>query len=183
MSEKSKKLGRNYWRLWSAHATSNLGDGLASVAFPWLASAVTREPFLIALIAVMSRLPWLVFTLPAGVITDRFDRKKIIVSMNLSQGVLALILALTIFLERNSLPDLNSVADAANFETNYSLYISLLLISLLFGFTEVLRDNAGQTFLPSVVEKEQLESANGKLWSAEYVMNSFIGPPIASLIS
>jgi len=130
----------------------------------------------------MSRLPWLVFTLPAGVITDRFDRKKIIVSMNLSQGVLALILALTIFLERNSLPDLNSVADAANFETNYSLYIALLLISLLFGFTEVLRDNAGQTFLPSVVEKEQLESANGKLWSAEYVMNSFIGPPIASFI-
>ncbi len=130
----------------------------------------------------MSRLPWLVFTLPAGVITDRFDRKKIIVSMNLSQGVLALILALTIFLERNSLPDLKSVADASNFQTNYSLYIALLLISLLFGFTEVLRDNAGQTFLPSVVEKEQLESANGKLWSAEYVMNSFVGPPIASFI-
>ena len=130
----------------------------------------------------MSRLPWLVFTLPAGVITDRFDRKKIIVSMNLSQGVLALILAFTIFLERNSLPDLKSVADASNFQTNYSLYIALLLISLLFGFTEVLRDNAGQTFLPSVVEKEQLESANGKLWSAEYVMNSFVGPPIASFI-
>lgn len=182
MSENPKKLGRNYWRLWSAHATSNLGDGLASVAFPWLASAVTREPFLIALIAVMSRLPWLIFTLPAGVITDRFDRKKIIVSMNLSQGALALILAMAIFLDRNSLPDLNTVAESRGFETNYPLYFSLLIISLLFGFTEVLRDNAGQTFLPSVVEKNQLESANGKLWSAEYVMNSFIGPPIASFL-
>ena len=78
--------------------------------------------------------------------------------MNLSQGALALILAMAIFLDRNSLPDLNTVAESRGFETNYPLYFSLLIISLLFGFTEVLRDNAGQTFLPSVVEKNQLES-------------------------
>lgn len=182
MKEKTRKLGKNYWRLWTAHATSNLGDGLASVAFPWLASAVTREPFLIALIAVMSRLPWLVFTLPAGVITDRYDRKKIIVAMNFLQGILALVLALTLLVEGNSLPSLDNLANSANFETNYFLYFSLLFISLLFGFTEVLRDNAGQTFLPSVVEKENLESANGKLWSVEYLANSFIGPPISSFL-
>lgn len=180
--EKSEQLGKNYWRLWSAHATSNLGDGLASVAFPWLASAVTREPFLIALIAVMSRLPWLVFTLPAGVITDRYDRKKIIVLMNLSQGFLALLLAILVFFNRNSFPNLNLLSESASFQTNYPLYFALLAISLLFGFTEVLRDNAGQTFLPSIVRKEQLESANGKLWSAEYVMNSFVGPPFASFL-
>jgi len=182
VSDNSAKLGKNYWRLWSAHATSNLGDGLASVAFPWLASAVTRDPFLIALIAVMSRLPWLVFTLPAGVITDRYDRKKIIVSMNILQGVLALLLAIIVYFERNSLPDLSDITTALDLETNYSIYSLLLLVSLLFGFTEVLRDNAGQTFLPSVVQKEKLESANGKLWSAEYVMNSFIGPPISSFL-
>jgi MFS family permease len=180
--ERSEQLGKNYWRLWSAHATSNLGDGLASVAFPWLASAVTREPFLIALIAVMSRLPWLVFTLPAGVITDRYDRKKIIVLMNLSQGLLALLLAILVFFNRNSFPNLNLLSESASFQTNYPLYFALLAISLLFGFTEVLRDNAGQTFLPSIVRKEQLESANGKLWSAEYVMNSFVGPPLASFL-
>lgn len=182
MKEQTTKLGKNYWKLWTAHATSNLGDGLASVAFPWLASAVTREPFLIALIAVMSRLPWLVFTLPAGVITDRYDRKKIIVAMNFLQGILALVLALTLLVEANSLPSLDNLANSVNFETNYFLYFSLLFISLLFGFTEVLRDNAGQTFLPSVVERENLESANGKLWSVEYLANSFIGPPISSFL-
>ena len=182
MSDKSAKLGKNYWRLWTAHATSNLGDGLATVAFPWLASAVTRDPFLIALIAVMSRLPWLVFTLPAGVITDRFDRKKIIVAMDLAQGGLALLLAGAIFFERNSLPALNNLTASTTIETNHLLYWSLVGIALLFGFAEVLRDNAGQTFLPSVVAKENLESANGKLWSAEYVMNSFIGPPLASFL-
>lgn len=179
---KSGNLGVSYWRLWTAHATSNLGDGLAAVAFPWLASAVTREPFLIALIAVMSRLPWLVFTLPAGVITDRIERKRIIIAMDIARGAFALGLAAVIFLDRNSLPDLTTVSSNSVIETNYLLYWSLVLISLLFGFAEVLRDNASQTFLPSVVEKEQLESANGKLWSAEYVMNSFIGPPLGSLL-
>jgi len=182
MSDKSAKLGKNYWRLWTAHATSNLGDGLATVAFPWLASAVTRDPFLIALIAVMSRLPWLVFTLPAGVITDRFDRKKIIVAMDIAQGALALVLAGAIFLESDSLPALNNLTASTEIETNHLLYWSLVGIALLFGFAEVLRDNAGQTFLPSVVAKENLESANGKLWSAEYVMNSFVGPPLASFL-
>jgi len=182
MSDKSAKLGKNYWRLWTAHATSNLGDGLATVAFPWLASAVTRDPFLIALITVMSRLPWLIFTLPAGVITDRFDRKKIIVAMDIAQGALALVLAGAIYLERNSLPALNNLTASTVVETNYLLYWSLVGIALLFGCAEVLRDNAGQTFLPSVVAEENLESANGKLWSAEYVMNSFVGPPLASFL-
>lgn len=181
-AESSAKLGANYWRLWSAHATSNLGDGISTVAFPWLASAVTRDPFLIALIAVMSRLPWLVFTLPAGVITDRIDRKKIIVAMNITQGFLALSLSIAIWFEHNSLPNLKNITESSVIETNYLLYWALVLTSLLFGFTEVLRDNAAQTFLPSVVAKENLESANGKLWSAEYVMNSFIGPPLGSFL-
>jgi len=35
------------------------------IAYPWLASAVTRDPVLVALVAVAQRLPWLLFTLPA----------------------------------------------------------------------------------------------------------------------
>ena len=102
--------------------------------------------------------------------------------MDVVQGLLALLLAGAIFFERNSLPALNNLTSVTVVETNYLLYWSLVGISLLFGFAEVLRDNAGQTFLPSVVAKENLESANGKLWSAEYVMNSFVGPPLASFL-
>ncbi len=76
------RLGANYWRLWFASVISNLGDGIAVIAYPWLASAVTRDPLLIALIAVAQRLPWLLFTLPAGVITDRVDRRKLMISMD-----------------------------------------------------------------------------------------------------
>lgn len=175
-------LGKNYWRLWIAHATSNLGDGVSAIAYPWLASAVTRSPFLIALVAVASRLPWLIFTLPAGVITDRFDRKKIIVVMDFFRGILALLVALSVTLEASKLPDLDAVGGATYIQTNWFLYIVLVVTALLFGCAEVLRDNSAQTLLPSVVKEDQLESANGKLWSVEYVTNSFIGPPLGSFI-
>ncbi len=179
---KSEPLGKNYWRLWTAHATSNLGDGIASIAYPWLASAVTRSPLLIALVMVASRLPWLVFTLPAGVITDRFDRRKIIVAMDIARGFLALAVAISVTTQASSLPDLNEVGKVAALETNWFLYFVLIITALLFGCAEVLRDNSAQTLLPSVVEEKQLESANGKLWSVEFVMNSFVGPPLGSFI-
>ena len=179
---KSEPLGKNYWRLWTAHATSNLGDGIASIAYPWLASAVTRSPLLIALVMVASRLPWLVFTLPAGVITDRFDRRKIIVAMDIARGFLALAVAISVTTQASSLPDLNEVGKVAALETNWFLYLVLIITALLFGCAEVLRDNSAQTLLPSVVEEKQLESANGKLWSVEFVMNSFVGPPLGSFI-
>ena len=175
-------LGKNYWRLFTAHAVSNLGDGIAAIAYPWLASAVTRSPFLIALVAVASRLPWLIFTLPAGVITDRFNRGKIIVAMDIARGCLALLVAIVVTLESDSLPKLNEVSSLTDLETNWTLYIVLIVTALLFGFAEVLRDNSAQTLLPSVVEKNNLESANGKLWSVEYVTNSFVGPPLGGFL-
>lgn len=177
-----KRLGSSYWKLWSATAISNLGDGISTVAYPWLASAITREPFLIALAAVASSLPWLIFTLPAGVITDRIDRKKIIVAMDFFRGILTLVVAAFVYLQRDSLPSLNEVTNITDMKTNWTLYFVTLISALLFGFAEVLRDNAAQTFLPSVVEVENLEKANGRMWSAEALTNSFIGPPLGSLL-
>jgi MFS family permease len=179
---KGEPLGKSYWRLWFAHGVSNLGDGVSQVAYPWLASAVTRSPLLIASVAIASRLPWLVFTLPAGVITDRFDRRKIIIAMDITRALLALIVAIAVTVESNNLPSLNTVGSGVNLETNWFLYTVLIVTALLFGCAEVLRDNSAQTFLPDVVKSDQLESANGKLWSVEFVTNSFIGPPLGSLL-
>jgi MFS family permease len=74
------------------------------------------------------------------------------------------------------------VGSGVNLETNWFLYTVLIVTALLFGCAEVLRDNSAQTFLPDVVKSDQLESANGKLWSVEFVTNSFIGPPLGSLL-
>ena len=181
-SRPTSKLGASYWKLWSATGVSNLGDGIVSIAYPWLASAVTRSPLLIALAAVASRLPWLIFTLHAGVLTDRFDRKKIIVAMDLCRGLLTLVVGGVVYLERESLPALNELASLSMLETNYSLYFVIFLSAFLFGLAEVLRDNTAQTLMPAVVDEKDLEKANGRMWSAEALTNSFIGPPIGSFI-
>ncbi|MEK9735174.1 MAG: MFS transporter [Paracoccaceae bacterium] len=90
---------RSYRYLFSATAISNLGDGLSALAFPWLASLLTRDPFLIRMITFSNRLPWFLLTLPIGVITDHYDRRGLIINADivrlcLTCGVLGIILAL-----------------------------------------------------------------------------------------
>lgn len=183
-AEKKPKtpLGANYWKLWSSSVVSNLGDGVAQIAYPWLASAVTRSPVLIAMIAVVQRLPWLLFSLPAGVITDRVDRRRLMWSMNVFRTAITLVVALVVVGQASVLPSPDAVAGSVDAATNWIVYVTLVVAALLFGVAEVLYDNAAQTILPAVVEPEALERANGNLWGAEMVMNSFIGPPLGSVL-
>ncbi len=58
----------------------------------------------------------------------------------------------------------------------------MVIATLLLGCAEVLRDNAAQTLLPSIVDNENLERANGRLWAAEATANQFAGPPLGSLL-
>ncbi len=178
----TKPLGRSYWKLWLATAISNLGDGISMVAYPWLASAVTRSPILIAAAGFASRLPWLVFTLHAGVLTDRFDRRKLIVGMDFLRGVLTLVVGGIVLFNKDTLPSLNDLTSITDLKTSWTLYITLVVTAFLFGLAEVLRDNSAQTLMPSVVDQENLEKANSRMWSAESLTNSFIGPPLGSLI-
>lgn len=182
-AERSPKvrLGANYWKLWSSSVISNLGDGVTAIALPWLSSAVTRNAVLIALVGVAGRIPWLVFSLPAGVITDRLDRRKIMVASQVSRALLMLVAAATVLYYQSSLPDPADVEGGAVSE-NMVLFGMIVIVSLLFGIAEVLYDNSAQTILPAIVEPEGLERANGNLWGAEMVMNSFIGPPLGSVL-
>lgn len=163
------RLGKNYWKLWTASVTTNFGDGVATIAYPWLASTITRDGFKLGLVVLAGRLPWLVFSLPAGVITDRVDRRKLIVAMDLARGALTLGVAVLVV---SAMPVLSENA----------MLGALIVASLLLGMAEVLRDNSAQTILPAIVTPENLEKANGRMWGAEMVMNSFVGPPVAGLL-
>ena len=174
------RLGAGYRKLYLATAVSNIGDGMAGIAYPWLATAITRNPLLVALVAAVQRLPWLFFTLPAGVITDRVDRKRAMVSMDSLRFVLTLGVGFAVLAQQGSLPSPSEVQSVVG--TRVGLYLVLLLATLLLGCAEVLRDNCNQTFLPSIVAPEHLERANGRIWSIESAANTFIGPPIGSLL-
>jgi MFS family permease len=177
-------LGTNYWKLWIGSVVSNLGDGIGIVAYPWLASAVTRDPVAIALVAVATRLPWLVFTLPAGVITDRVDRRKLVAWMDVARFVVTVGVALFVLAYQSSLSTPAAIADgSAELPEASGALLGMIYVSgLLLGIAEVFRDNAAQTILPSIVQKPQLQRANGRLWGAEMVMNQFAGPVLGGAL-
>ena len=177
------RLGANYFKLFSASTISNLGDGIGVIAYPWLASAITRNPLLIAVVAVAQRLPWLLFSLPAGVVTDRYDRRVLMVWANAARALVTLFVAFVVLARQDALPLPDSVADATTaITTDTSLYLLVLLATILLGVGEVLYDNSAQTFMPSIVHPDNLEKANGRLWSIEQVANTFAGPPLAALL-
>ena len=137
------RLGPNYYRLFSASTISNLGDGIGVVAYPWLASAITRNPLLIALVAVVQRLPWLLFSLPAGVITDRYSRRSLMLWSNAARGAITLLVAFVVLARQGNLPGPNAVADAATvIGTDTMLYGLVLAATLLLGIGEVVYDNS-----------------------------------------
>jgi hypothetical protein len=156
---------RNYRLLFSAGALTNLGDGLILLALPWLATLMTRDPVAIGAVAAAGRVPWLLFALPAGVIIDRSDQRKLIARADLLRAAIVFAILLLALNEPS--------ADA----------IWLLAgLAFLLGSAEVLRDNAAQTILPSIVDKKDLEVANGQLWSTEQLTGQFIGPPLAGVL-
>ncbi|HST86239.1 MAG TPA: MFS transporter [Kineosporiaceae bacterium] len=156
-------LGAAYTRLWTANVVSNIGDGCSLVAFPWLASTLTRDPLLISGALVASRLPWGLFSLFVGVVVDRFDRRYVIVIANLVRGLV--MAGLAAFL----------IADALSI---WALYAFILVL----GAFEVLADTASGALLPRIVPPEQLESANGRLWSAQSAANNILGPPLGGAL-
>lgn len=180
----NKPLGRNYWKLWVASVVSNLGDGIGTIAYPWLASALTRNPLHIAAVAVVTRLPWLLFSLPAGVITDRVDRRKLVAWMDLGRFVLTMGVALAILATQTQLssPDAIAAGTAEPPDVAGLLLAIVYAAALLLGTAEVFRDNSAQTLMPAIVTSDNLEKANGRLWGAEMVMNSFLGPPLAGIL-
>ncbi|MDH4279019.1 MAG: MFS transporter [Acidimicrobiia bacterium] len=176
------RLGANYYKLMAASTISNLGDGIGVIAYPWLASAVTRNPILIAGVAAAQRLPWLLFTLPAGVITDRNDRRRLMVGSNVVRAFLTLGVAAAVMLRQDSLPSPDQAAAGEVLGTNVGLYLMIVVATMLLGMAEVLYDNSAQTFMPAIVSQPNLEKANGRLWSVEMVANQFLGPPLAGVL-
>lgn len=156
-------LGPRYWRLFTANAITNLGDGVGRICFPLLAVTLTTEPLLIAGVSIATMLPWLVFGLMAGVLVDRVDRRHAIVVANLARAVL-----------------IGGFAVAVAFDAA-SIWL-LYAVAFVVGAAETVADSASHAMLPAVVRGDQLERGNGPLQIAEVVGNSFVGAPIGAAL-
>jgi MFS family permease len=155
---------------------TNLADGIAVVVWAWLASLLSRDPIFVALMPIALRLPWFLFALPAGILTDRVDRRRLILAMDtvraVAFGAAAFIVWVSVPLPP---PTENGTAVPV-------LFSALLVLALVVGTAEVFRDNAAQTMLPAIVPHEQLERANGRLWSVELVGNALLGPALGAFL-
>lgn len=113
--------------------------------------------------AIAGRLPWLLFALIAGALADRIDRLRTMRNVNLLRFAVIGLMAALALLDLLSLP---------------ALYIAAFVL----GIGETLFDTAAQSIMPSLVGREQLSKANGRLYAAELSMNQFIGPPLGGLL-
>ena len=156
MSTARAPLPTAYWRQWWASLISNLGDGINFVAMPLLALSLTDDERLLALTTVATFVPWLIISLPVGVVVDRVDRRLLMVSANLVRV------------------GLYSVIAAWAIGGGISIWWLIALL-VVIGSCEVLFDSTAQAFVPMLVEQEQLARANGLLFAAEVVAGSIAG--------
>lgn len=156
-------LGRDFGKLWTAAAFSNLADGVGRIAVPLIATTLTHDPLLIAALGALAFLPWLVFGLPAGMIVDRYDRRWIMAWANALRGAAALGLALLTV-------------------TGHISILWLLIATLVFGLGETLFDNATNAIVPSLVRRPTLDRANGFLQAAQITIDNFVAAPIGGVL-
>ncbi len=156
-------MGRPFWTMWAAFTASNLGDGLNLVAMPLLAIQLTDDARLIAAVVLFQFLPFLVIGLPAGVVLDRFDRRRLAVGAQTMRA--AVLLGVTLLV----------VGEQARIGT-------LMVASFLIGTSEVITDGGVPALVREIVRSDQLEVANARLIATQRVSNVFIGPPAGALL-
>ena len=78
---------RDFALLWTAMAVSFLGDGVYLVAIAWQVYDLSNVPTALSLVGVAWTLPMVLFLLAGGVISDRFDRRKVMIASDVIRGL------------------------------------------------------------------------------------------------
>ena len=138
-------LHRDFRNLWAAETISQFGSQIDDLALGLVAIIVLdASAFEVAVYGTLNFLPFILLTLPAGVWVDRLPRKPILVIGDL--GRFAVLLTIPI-------------AYVADVLTLWQLYA----VAFLTGVFTVFFDVAYQSYLPSLVDRDQLREGNSKL--------------------
>ena len=159
----ARDLGAGYRKLWTASTISNLGDGVTLVAAPLLAASLTRDPLLVAGVVFVKQFGWVLFSLHAGALIDRLDRRWLMGYVDFFRTAAIGFLGVAVLLDFVTIP-------------------LLYAIFFLIGAAEPLFDNASVAILPTVVDRTKLQKANGRLFTAQIVVGEFIGPPFGGFL-
>lgn len=155
------RLGRDFTSLWIGSGVSNIGDGLRIAALPLLAVSLTDSPLLVAAVTTAQFVPWLLFAPFGGALVDRTRRRETILA---TQGWRALTMVAL------------GVAVLTDVVSIWHLYVAGALITV----GEILVDPAVGAIVPAIVDHDDLESANSRIFATEIVTNEFAGGPVGS---
>jgi MFS family permease len=135
----------DFLKLWSAETISQFGSAVDDLAIGFVAIVyLDATAFEVAVLGTVSFLPFILFTLPAGVWVDRLRRRPILIVGDFARAALLL-----------SIP----VAYVADALTLWQLYV----VAFLVGVFQVFFDVAYQSYLPSLVDRDQIIDGNSKL--------------------
>jgi MFS family permease len=153
----------DFVKLWAAETISQFGTQVTFLALPLIAATVLNvTPFEFGLLATIEFLPFILLSLPAGVWVDRLRRRPILIAGDLVRAASLI-----------SIP----VAFGLDALTIWQLYA----VGFINGCATVFFDVAYQSYLPSLVERDQIVEGNAKLQTSMSAAQ-ITGPGIAGVI-
>jgi Transmembrane secretion effector len=156
-------LGTRFAKLWTASTTSALGSGVAVIAAPLFVAAHNKNPLVVSATFAVSWLPWLLFALPGGVLVDRVDRRRLMVTIDWTRVAAMSVLAAALLAGWSSI---------------------VLLDSVLFVINagEAIFRSASQAMIQAVVPRARLERANSWLVGGTIVMQQMVAGPLGGFL-
>jgi MFS family permease len=153
----------DFLKLWSADSISKAGTQVSVLAIPLVAVLILgASAFEVALLGTIEFLPFILFTLPAGVWVDRLRRRPILITGDVVRAV-----------SLASIP----VAYQLGVLSIYQLY----LVGFINGIATVFFDVADQSYLPAIIDRDQLVEGNSKL-EVSRSGAQILGPGIAGIL-
>jgi len=151
-------LGSGFRALFLGSLISNTGDGIRLAALPLLAAQLTSSPVLVSAVTAAQFLPWVSVAPLGGALVDRHDRRRMILVTQAWRGAVMLALAGLIAGEVVAI-------------------WHLCVVAFVITTGEILVDPSVVALVPTLVDDEQLDTANGRIASVEIVTNDFAGGP------
>lgn len=153
---------RDYMLLWGGQVISSTGTQVSTLAFPLLILAITRSPALAGFAGALRALPYLLFSLPAGALIDRWDRKRTMIVCDIGRA-----------LAMASIP----VALLIGHLTVVQLFLATTVEGTLYVFFNI----AEAACLPRVVPRAQLPEATAQNMATESI-TFLVGPPLGGVL-
>ena len=153
---------RGFRLLWAGAFLSSIGTWIQDVALSWLIHSRMGDPFYLGLRSFAQELPLLTFMLLGGAIADRIDRRRILLSSQLVQMAMAVLLG-------------------ALYVTDRLDIVAIVVIAFATGLMQSQSAPAYQAVITSIVPRERIANAVA-LNSLQFNLSRALGPVVAGLL-